>query len=132
MKIYIDENLPAKLAEGLNILEEPNHDGFVVLPMIKDFGKGARDQDWIPVIGPEGGVVITQDLNIYRNRQLKQLYIDNGLGIFFFAPPKKGYRYWDMVEQIIKRWRELKNLAKSTNRPFAYRCASHSKRFEQL
>ncbi|MBW6479929.1 MAG: hypothetical protein K0B37_10910 [Bacteroidales bacterium] len=132
MKIYLDENLPSKLAEGLNILEAPNHEGFEVLPMIKDFGKGAKDQDWIPVIGPQGGVVITQDLNINRNRQLKQLYLDNGLGIFFFSPPKKGYKYWDMVEQIIKRWRELKTLSRATRRPFTYRCTSYSKRFERM
>ena len=132
MKIYLDENLPAKLAEGLNILEAPNQEGFEVIPMIKEFQRGAKDQDWIPVIGPEGGVVITQDLNINRNRQLKQLYLDNELGIFFFAPPKKGYKYWDMVEQIIKRWRELKTLSKTSRRPFAYRCTSHSKKFERM
>ena len=133
MKIYIDENFPRPLAEGLNVLEIPNNDGFEVIALIDEFGVGAKDQDWIPLVGDEGGVVITQDLRIQRTRQLKELYMQHGLGIFFFkSPSKTGYSYWEMVEQAIKRWKELKDLAKNTPHPFAYRCTSRSSKFEKI
>lgn len=133
IKIYIDENMSPHLADGLNILEKPNDEGFEILSIEKVFGKGAKDNDWIPIVGNENGVVITQDLNIHRTRALKELYINSGIGVFFFAPPSKiGYKYWEMVEQIIYRWIEMKHHSKRDKKPFAYRCTCRSSKFEKI
>jgi hypothetical protein len=133
IKVYIDENMSPYLADGLDILEKPNKDGIEVLSIKKVFGEGAKDNDWIPKVGKEGGIVITQDLNIHRTRTLKQLYNDSGIGVFFFVPPSKvGYKYWDLVEQIIKRWLAMKSHSKKDKKPFAYRCTSRSSKFEQI
>jgi hypothetical protein len=51
MKIYIDENMPPHLAEGLSILEKPNNEGIEVYSIQKEYGRGIQDEDWIPQVG---------------------------------------------------------------------------------
>lgn len=131
MIVYIDENLPPQLAKGLHILQEPlnskEKEPIQILSIKDKFGQGAKDEEWIPLAGEEGAIIITQDYRIQTTRHQSQLYREHGLGIFFFtAPSKGGYLYWEIVEQVIKRWSELKNLAFKTARPFAYRCTSRS------
>jgi len=52
-KIFIDENLPSQLAEGLNILQKPQNAKdsleIEVLSIKKEYGSGAKDEDWIPL-----------------------------------------------------------------------------------
>ncbi len=130
-KIYIDENISPTIAEGLNILEKPNGDYFEVLSIQSVFGRGALDEEWLPEIGKQQAVVITQDLNIQRIRRQRELYEQHKVGVFFLAPPSKtGYQYWEMVEQIIKRWKDIKKLCRE-KRPFAFRCTSRTE-FERL
>ena len=129
-RIYIDENLSRHIAEGLNVLERPNGDEFEVVAIETIFGRGVQDEDWIPVVGAEKAVVITQDLNIHRTRRQRELFEQHGVGIFFLTPPSKnGYTYWEQVEQIVKRWRDIRKKCRN-KRPFAFRCTSKSSEFE--
>jgi hypothetical protein len=131
-KIYIDENISPHIAAGLAILERPNGDQFEVHSIESAFGRGAKDEEWLPKIGHEGAVVVTQDLNIYRTRSQRELFEKFNVGVFFLSPPAKtGYQYWEMVEQIVKRWRDIKKHCKG-KRPFAFRCTSRSTDFERL
>lgn len=132
MKIYIDENISPNLAKGLNILEKPFGAGIEVLSIKEVFGEGVQDEDWIPKVGLEKGIVITQDYNIHRTRLQKELYLESGLGIFFFSKSKTGFSYWEITVELIKRWDRLKKLATKTQLPFAYRCTSRSNDFEQI
>ena len=92
-KIYIDENLPNQLAKGLNELQKPQNDRDQIeleILSIKDaFGQGEQDEDWIPKVGAENGIVITQDFRIQTQRHQKELYQQNGVGILFLKPPSK-------------------------------------------
>lgn len=131
-RVYIDENLSPHIAEGLNVLESPTGDGFEVLSIGKTFGRGVQDEKWIPIVGAEQGVVITMDYNIHRIKRQRELYEQHGVGIFFFNPPSKsGYTYWEQVEQIVKRWRDIKRKCRH-KRPFAFRCTSKSNEFEGM
>ncbi len=121
MKIYFDENLPPQLAEGLNILEKPNKEGVEVLSVKTIFGKGSKDEEWIPKVGAQSGITITRDIKINTTRQLFDLYRQNGVGVFFFTPPKNGYKYWQMVEILIKQWKTIKDLSRKNKKPFAFR-----------
>lgn len=88
MRIYFDENLPPNLAKGLDILEKPNTrpnvEDIKVLSIQEVFGKGAKDEVWLPAIGKEGAVVITQDMNIQRTKAQKELYQQFKVGVFFW------------------------------------------------
>lgn len=132
-KVYIDENFSEWLAKGLNILEKPNDDDITVYSIKEEFGEGAQDEVWLAAIGKVNGIVITQDLNINRTRHLKELYLESGVGVFFFKPPsKKGFSYWEMVLQIITRWTDIKSKIKKTSHPFAYRSTVRKTEFDLL
>lgn len=131
IKLYIDENISPYLAKGLHFLEKGNGDEIEVLSLKEVFGTGAQDEDWIPKVGLEKGVVITQDYNIFRKKPQRELYEQSGVGLFFIKPPSnKGYKYWEMVEQIVNRWEEIKKLVHN-RRPFAFACTAKGK-FERI
>ena len=125
MKIYIDENMPSQLADGLSILEKPNNEGVEVYSIQKEYGRGILDEDWIPQVGQVSGIVITQDSKMQRIKSQFRLLKEYKLGIFYLIPPgRKGYTYWEMVEKIILNWREIKQIARRNKPPFAFRITS--------
>ena len=133
MTIYVDENISPYLAEGLNILQQKEFPGIEVKAIEKVFRKGIPDEEWIPVAGSENACVITQDINIHRTRSQLQLYREHKLGFFFLKPPGKGsFRYWDMVQLIIKHWPAIAKAATKTQKPFAYRFTSRSGKLENI
>lgn len=131
IKLFIDENMSPYLAHGLYHLEKGNGNEIEVLSLKEAFGTGAQDEDWIPKVGAMGGIVITQDYNIFKKKQQRELYEKAGVGLFFIKPPSStGYKYWEMVQQIVNRWPEIKKLIR-TGRPFAFSCTTKSK-FERV
>jgi len=124
-KIYIDENIPVYFAKALDILQKPLNNSQEVIEIIsikESFGKGVKDEDWIPKIAKEKGIVITQDFNIQKNKYQRELYIKSGIGIFFLKPlGKRNLTYWEMVKVIINKWEDIKQKIKQTNIPFAYK-----------
>lgn len=133
MKIYFDENFPYQIARALTILEEPSQEVVTVMNVSEEFGRGAPDEDWIPKVGKENGIIITQDLNIHHTRQQRELYRKHNLGVVFLKPPSKsGYLYWQMVNKILLSWAAIKNLAMKKERPFAFVLRSRSSKLEEL
>ena len=135
-KVYIDENLPSQLAKGLHELQLPQNKRddieIQVLSIKEIFGQGEQDEDWIPKVGAENGIVITQDYRIQTQRHQKELYLEYGVGILFFNPPSKGgFPYWDLVKLVINRWEEIKQIIRKEKPPFAFRCTAR-KTFERI
>lgn len=122
MKIYFDENVAFQIPEALNILQQPCKDEEIeVICISEKFGRGVTDEEWIPEVGKERGVVVTQDLKIQYTRQQRILYEKYNVGVVFFKPPsKKGYTYWEQVINILSSWAEIKKIAIHHKRPFAY------------
>lgn len=135
MKIYIDENMPKQLANSLNILQQAlnlqNSTNYEVLSIKEVFGKGAQDEDWIPLAGKEGAVVITQDFRIQTTRHQRDLYQASGLGILFIKAPKNGLSFWDMTTFLINKWPEILKILKKNKPPFAFRGTQRT-RFSRL
>jgi predicted nuclease of predicted toxin-antitoxin system len=125
MRIFIDENMPPQLAEGLAILERPNNKGVTVHSIQKEYGRGTADEDWIPQVGSVNGIVITQDSKMQRIKAQYELLKQYKIGIFYLIPPNgKGYTYWEMVEKIVIHWREIKDKAMKFKPPFAFKITS--------
>jgi hypothetical protein len=121
--IYIDENFAPQLARGFDIFQQhlnlkETHQ-LKVLSISDVFGRGSKDEDWIPQAGKENAIIITQDLKIFRTRHQNELFKKHGLGVFFFKPPSNGYSFWQMIEQLIKNWPEIKKKI-NTKKPFAF------------
>jgi hypothetical protein len=131
MKFYFDENIAPRIARALAILTEP--DPVEVFCNVDEFGRGAPDEEWIPEVGKNDGIVITQDLNIHRTRHQRKLYKKHGVGVVFFKPPKKnGYPYWDMLTQILTSWPDIIKTVERAKRPFAYVIRPRSRKLERL
>lgn len=69
MKIYFDENFSPHFIRGLSHIQRahPNH-GIEVKSIKEVFGGGTPDEEWIPKIAQQHGVVVTQHLKIRRLR----------------------------------------------------------------
>jgi hypothetical protein len=134
MIIYIDENLPSQLAEGLNKLQEPpnrrNNTNYEIKSIKTVFGLGVKDEEWIPKAGEEKAVAITRDFKIQTTRHQKELCEDYGLGIFFFK--SDGIKYWDIVKNLINKWEDLLKTIETSKAPYAYRFSVRSKKFDKL
>lgn len=131
MTFYFDENIAPRIARALAILTEA--DPLEIHNTIDVFGRGAADEDWIPEIGANNGIVITQDLNIHRTRHQRELYKKHGVGVVFFKPPKKhGYPYWEMLIHILSAWPDIAQTVEKAERPFAYVIKPRSKKLERL
>ncbi len=135
MKIYIDENMPPQLAESLNILQialnAKNGSNIQVVSITKEFGRGVKDEDWIPLAGQEKSIVITQDYRIQTTRHQRDLFQKHGLGMFFISAPKKGMSFWEMTKLLINRWEDILKIIRKNKTPFAFRC-TQKKPFESI
>lgn len=124
MKIIFDENFSKYLAAGIGELQKGVDDGIEVVHSVQFFGKGIKDDMWIPEVAKMHGIVITQDINIARTSSLWKLCTDYKLGIFFVKPPR-SYKYWDIVKLVIKKWAEMKDKAAVSHRPYGYMVTPH-------
>lgn len=125
MIIYIDENMSPYLAKGFQILQAPENIKLkqsINVESIRDkFGRGAKDEYWIPQAGQTAACIITQDYNIHRIKHQNELCKKYKLGMFYFKPPSKnGISYWDMLTLMVKHWKEITRIATMEKRPFAY------------
>lgn len=119
IKVLVDENLSEHLAEGLNAIQRPMDNGIEVVSMKNTFGKGIKDEDWIPKWGISNGIFLTADINISRTRHLADLLNQNDFGAFFLKVPNKT-SYWARVVVLIKHWPEITQIIGTKKKPFAY------------
>ena len=120
MRIYFDENFSHRIASGMREFQDAKpSEGISVIWAPEEFGKGAKDEEWIPLVASKHGIVLTQDINIHRTRAQWELCRQNKIGIFFFKPPKAGWSHWVIVREVVNRWEEIKLLAKQ-QRPFGF------------
>ncbi len=119
IKILVDENLSEHLADGLNEIQRPMDNGIEVVSMKSIFGKGIKDEDWIPKWGKKDGIFLSADINISRTRHLANLLQQNDFGAFFLKIPNKT-SYWERVKVIIKHWPEISKIILNKKKPFAY------------
>lgn len=122
----MDENMPPHVAEGFQILQEPEglRTGFPleVRYIPKVFGRGVKDVDWIPQLGEEKACIITQDINISRRKHELALYQKFKIGAFFLRGPskKQGLSVWEMVQALSRHWAEISRIVHEEERPFGY------------
>lgn len=87
MKLFFDENFSVYIARGLNEFEFP--EGKTTVHNTKQyFGEGIKDEDLIPMVGNENGILLTQDIRMVRTRLYVNLMIDHKMGGFFLSLPK--------------------------------------------
>lgn len=134
MRIYFDENFSNHLAAGFNAFQKGRpSEGIEVFHITDDFSKGCPDEEWIPGIAKKHGCVITQDFNIHRRRPQWELCKKYKVGFFFFRQPKKKmYSYWVWIQEVFKRWEEIKEISISHTRPFGIVYEPNKSKYSEL
>jgi hypothetical protein len=118
---YLDENLSEYVASALNFLNKGYFRDIQVFSTKEKFGKGVPDEEIIPVIGKEKGILITKDINIHNTRLQYDLCQQYPLGIFFLKMAKGSDKHWEIVKSLINNWEEIVHISQKERLPFAYR-----------
>lgn len=125
LKIYIDENIAPQLARAMNIIQEhlnfEEKKAIEVLSLKEVYYEAIKDEDWIPKIGQENGIIITQDRKIQSSRHQRELYIQNGVGVIFLKSQKGGMTFWQMFKHLVTWWDDIKQIVRRNSPPFAFR-----------
>lgn len=139
MTIYIDENMPPTLARGFHILQYPENlnlnisDPLIVKSVSDVFGRGTKDEDWIPKVSLESGCVISQDYKLNRIKEQRELCKKYNLGMIYLRPPSNsGFSYWQMLTQLVKHWPEIIKVCSTVPKPFVFVITPKSKKLESL
>jgi hypothetical protein len=123
---FFDNNESVHVAEALRILGEPVHHMRHLFPA-GDPGEPV----WLPEVGKRDLVVVTYDLAIARTAQEIALYVDSGVG-GVFLPAGHAPGRCERIEQMIRRWRFIKKVARENDRPFMFKLRQRGFRLESL
>ena len=113
MRFFIDNNLSVSLAEGMKAFGEN------VEHLQDHFRPDTPDTEWLEYIGKEGIFLITRDDRIRWNPAERRALLKFRVGAFFLGG--KNLDRWSLVQQLVRNWPRIKELAENKNRPFAYR-----------
>jgi hypothetical protein len=123
MNIFLDENLPERVAVALNALEgikspiDVYHTGAY-------FGWGIKDVDLIAKIKAATGVLITQDDRIRKNAAEIGLIKKEGVSVLIIGI-SAGSNFEKIYQFIFKHWESIKNQCdKSKKAPFVAKILS--------
>ncbi|GAA0575067.1 hypothetical protein [Caenispirillum bisanense] len=93
MKLFVDNCLPPRLADALNVLVEP--EGHRVVALRHMFPQSTSDVDWISALGADGGwAVLSDDHRIRKVQSERMAWRQANLLGFFLAP---GWRKMNTV-----------------------------------
>lgn len=110
---FFDNNLSPVLVAGLRGLgEDVQH--------LRDvFPANTKDAVWIPKVAESGWILVTRDKRI-RTRPLEaEALVRSGLSAFFFIQ-RRDPDLWGWAELVVRRWREMKQLAERERKPFLF------------
>lgn len=113
MKFLIDENLSRKLADGMKGFGEN------VIHLTEVYPCGTEDEVWLQYVGENNLVVITRDEKIRWRPAELNTFKSKKVGAFFLAG--KNVSGWRLVQQLVRNWPRIKELAEKTTRPYAFR-----------
>jgi hypothetical protein len=115
MDFYFDENLPPRVANALNALEEGEMDN--VYNIQDAFGKGILDPDLYPLLKKVNGILITIDLKMLSRKNEYGLIKTLGITVIFLCIPKHE-NFVFKYRTIIDKWEEIKRVCKENKHPF--------------
>jgi len=124
MRFFFDNNLSAKLAHGMREFGED------VVHLTDHFPQNAVDSEWLPFVGEHALVLVTRDEKI-RWKPAELRAVKNFKVGAFFLGGKKLDRC-QLIQQIVRNWPRMKEIARSERRPFAIRIPPHGSRFTHL
>lgn len=110
MKLFVDANLPPRLARGLGALFDGIHE---VIHIQDKFGvTNLTDEDWIRRLGQEGGwCVLSGDRRIATRKPSRQLFTANNLTGFFPQPALMESPLERKASRLLAIWPQMVNMS---------------------
>ena len=119
-----DNSMSPRLARGMCVFgESAGH-------LSDFFPPDTLDVVWLEQAGRQGVAVVTRDLKFASRpieRETLRIY---KVGAFYLGG--KNLLHWQMVQQIVRDWPEMRRLAKETPTPFAYILRPYGSKIERL
>ena len=113
MRFFVDNNLSPPLAAGMRGFGED------VVHLTEVLRPEAEDTELLARVGSEGWYLVTRDDRI-RYRPAESAAIrEHRVGAFFMGG--KNLRRCQLIQQLVRNWPRMKDLAARTRRPFAFR-----------
>jgi PIN like domain len=101
LNFVLDENLPRAFARSLNALVRRH--GFSVTHVRDVVGERTLDVDWIPLVGKEGGAVISGDRRLATREHELLALRSSGVITFILAPGWSKLPFWEKA-WLLTRW----------------------------
>ena len=124
MIFLFDKNLSPRLAKGLKAFGEN------VEHLDDHLPADTPDVNILEYLYDHDMVLITRDKNIRRNDAEKGAIYKYKAGVFFLGGANLDA--WQIIEQVIRNWRRIKELSLNTSRPFAFSIRSKGKEITRI
>jgi len=113
MKFFVDNNLSPHLARGMAAFGED------VTHLVEHYPADTADSEWLPQIGQGEWILLTRDLRVRNKPAELAAYKEHRVGAFFIGG--KDRSRCELIQQVVRNWPRIKELAARTSKPFAFR-----------
>ncbi len=113
VKVLVDNNLPPKLAQALNLIWQPDHK---IVALRDHFGRSdLTDEEWITALGRDGSwAVLSADMNIARKRPSRDAFLSAGLVGFFFGTTMQKWPLHRQAARVLTIWPQMVSHMRTT------------------
>lgn len=120
MNLFLDEDNGTGIPKALQLVK-PSGDT-IYFPSNKNhqpIKRGAKDREWIPMVGELGWLVFSQNKWMINNEEERQLLVANRVGIVYLDTGTEPA--FPVLRMLLNRWDWLRTLdADVSARPFAH------------
>ena len=124
MRFFVDNNLSPKLAHGMAAFGED------VTHLQDHYPTNAADADWLPRIGRDEWILLTRDDRVRFKPAELTAFKQYHVGAFFLGG--KDRSRCDLIQQVVRNWPRMKELAAKTVKPFAFRVPPQGTAIDRL
>lgn len=124
MSFFFDNNLSPQLSQGLKAFGED------VIHLKELFDEDEEDPIWLEYVGTNGHVLITRDDRVRRNPSEVEAIREHRVGAFFLGG--KNRSRCELIQQVVRNWPRIKETAKKTNVPFAFRVPPSGTKLDRI
>lgn len=113
MKFFFDNCVSGNLVRALRCLDGR----FEMVHLREKFDQDARDEEWLPALGSEGGwIVVSGDPRISRGQAEKAAWIESGLTVFFCGDAWASRKLFVQASEMMRWWDTIVDLGKKAPR----------------
>ena len=113
--LFFDRDVGTALPRALNVLRLPTR----VEYLQNHFPIDAQDDEWMPIIGSRGWVLIGHDRMHHRRSPERSAIQEYGMGCFYLWGAQA--RRWEKMRCFLNAYERILEAIETTPKPFIYR-----------